>query len=609
MEVTGASEPRVWVEVTVGASPAKRIVASLTSLALCLITYSASAEDISEKSGRSSIELVPEEPFPRQFPDQEEPPFPDTIYESIPPVQDSASEFIAVPDRWRMFYAGKYYDPYNQNVLKGDIPVFGKAGEEWFTEVSVISDSLFETRRIPVPVGNASTRRPNSNNVFGDGDQNFWVENVIASFSLIKGDTAFKPPDLEIRIAPIFQVNRLYAQEDGLLKADPAFGDTRTANATGFQELFADIHLFNISERYDFVSSRLGIQQFNADFRGFLFNDNEPGVRLFGNYDNNKTQFNAAAFFLLDKDTNTGINTTFDYRHQDVFVANMYRQDMIARGHTMLFSVVNRQDNAGDAGYKYDRNNFLVRPAPIGDERFKNLNSTYFGIGGDGHIGRVNTTTQFYYVTGSESHNQIANRQVDINAAMFAQEVSYDVDFVRFRASFFWASGDDDPYDGQAEGFDSIFDNPNFAGGDLSFFQREAIPFVGGGGVNLTNRNSLLPDLKAGKELGQANFVNPGIRVYNMGVDFELLPELKLITNTSFLQFDEVAVLQDLRQNNAITRNIGVDLSAGFFYRPFLNNNVVIRTGVGVLLPGSGQASLFGDQVLYDAFTNFIFQY
>lgn len=601
----GQRAPRQSGEGASRRASADALLGAVLVLALGASSQPAIAQEEAGSLGGLSVSSE----VPRRMPDSEPAPFPDTIYESIQPVHDSATEFIAVPDRWRMFYAGKYYDPYNQNALKADIPAFGKPGEEWFTEVSVISDTLFEARRIPVPVGQASTKRPNSNNVFGDGDQNFFAENVIASFSLIKGDTAFKPPDFELRIAPIFQVNRLYAQEDGLLKADPAFGDTRTAQAFGFQELFADIHLANLSERYDFVSTRLGIQQFNADFRGFLFNDNEPGVRVFGNYDNNRTQFNAAAFFLLDKDTNTGINTTFDYRHQDVFVANMYRQDMIAPGHTMLFSVVNRQDNAGDAGYTYDRNGFLVRPAPIGDERFKNLNSTYFGVGGDGHIGRVNTTTQYYYVMGSESHNPIANRQVDISAQMFAQELSYDLDYVRFRASFFWASGDSDPYDSRGTGFDSIFDNPNFAGGDLGFFQREAIPFVGGGGVNLVNRNSLLPDLKAGKELGQANFVNPGIRVYNVGVDFDLLPELKLVTNTSFLQFDQVAVLQDLRQDGSITRDIGVDLSAGFVYRPFLNNNVIIRTGVAVLLPGSGQENLFGSQTLYDTFTNLILQY
>lgn len=552
---------------------------------------------------------VPTEGFDRRFTDKTTPSFPVNVYESIPPIESSASDFIPVPDRWRMFYAGKWYDPYNQNVLKADIPVFGKPTGLWFTELSIISDTLYESRRIPVPVGFASTKRPNSNNVFGNGDQWLFVQNVITSFGLIRGNTSFKPPDFELRVAPAFNFNHVEVSEDGLVKADPTYGDVRTDNFVGFQELFADVHLANISERYDFVSSRIGIQQFNADFRGFLFNTSEPGARFFGNYDNNKTQFNLAGFSRLDKDTNSGINTMFFDRHEDVFVANLFRQDMLALGHTTLFSVVHRADTAGNSGFRYDSNNFLVRPTPIGDQRFKNIYSTYFGVGGDGHFGRVNTTTQFYYVTGSESHSPIANRQVDINAGMFAQELSYDIDFVRLRTSFMWASGDRDPYDGQATGFDAIFDNPNFAGGDLSFWQRQAIPFVGGGGTNLVNRNSLLPNYRPGKEMGQSNFVNPGLRLYNLGLDIEILPELKLINNASFLQFDQTASLEALRQDGSINRDIGVDLSSGFLYRPFLNNNVQIRLGAAVLLPGQGQKNLFGDRTNYEAFTNLILQY
>ena len=577
-----------------------------TACSLVADSLLAYAEEGGEQ--HTSPSQAPED-FPRQFADQETPEFPTYIYESIPPVANSASDFVAIHDRWRMFYAGKWYDPYNQNVLKGDIPVFGSPGHEWFTELSIISDTLYESRRIPVPVGFASTERADSNNVFGDGDQWMVVQNVITSLSLIRGNTAFKPPDFELRVAPVFNFNHVEADEDGLLKADPSFGSVRSDNFVGFQELFADIHLANLSERYDFVSSRIGIQQFNADFRGFLFNDNEPGVRIFGNYDNNKTQFNLAAFSRLDKDVNSGINTMFTDRHEDVFVANLFRQDMLALGHTMLFSVVHRADTAGNSGYRYDRNNFLARPTAMGDQRFRNIYTTYFGVGGDGHFGRVNTTTQFYYVMGSESHSPIANRRVSIGAAMFAQEFSYDIDWVRLRASFMWASGDRDPYDSRATGFDAIFDNPNFAGGDLSFWQRQGIPFIGGGGTNLVNRNSLLPNLRPTKELGQSNFVNPGLRLYNVGMDIELLPELKLINNATFLEFDQTAVLQSQRQDGSMGREIGVDLSSGLLYRPFLNNNIQFRAGVGVFLPAHGYDNLFGDRLNYDAFTNVILQY
>lgn len=582
----------------------------VTAFVYCAISSSAFAEESPvPPTATAGPQLVPQEVLERSFPGRQTEHFPAEVYESIPPIENSASDFVPVPDRWRMFYAGKWYDPYNQNVLKGDIPVFGSPGNEWFTELSIISDSMFEAHRIPVGVGFASTKRANSNDVFGDGDQTVFQQNVIVSLGIIKGDTAFKPPDFELRIAPIFNFNHVEAEEDGLLKADPTAGSSRSDSYIGFQELFADIHLANLSERYDFVSLRGGIQQFNADFRGFLYNDNQPGARFFGNYDNNKSQFNAAWFSRLDKNVNSGINTLFTDRHEDVFVANTYRQDLLALGHTTTFSAVYRADTAGNSGDRYDTNNFLVRPVPLGDQRPKNIYSTYLGVGGDGHFGRINTTTQFYYATGSESHNQIANRQVDINAAMAAQEVSYDVDWVRFRTSFMWASGDPDPYDGQANGFDAIFDTPNFAGGDLAYWQREGIPFVGGGGTNLTSRNSLLPDLRPGKEQGQSNFVNPGLRLYNVGMDIEILPELKLISNVSYLQFDNTSTLEAIRQDGSISRNIGWDLSSGFLYRPFLNNNVLIRLGSGCLIPGAGQENLFGNKTNYHAFTNVILQY
>lgn len=552
---------------------------------------------------------TPNDDGPRQIPGRPTRKFPAHIYESIPNIQSSASDFLSSPDRWRMFYAGKWYDPYNQNVLKADIPVFGSPGHEWFFEASIISDSLFEKRRLPVPVAFGSTDAPDRNDAFGDGDQAMFVQNVITSFSLIRGNTSFKPPELEIRVAPVFNLNYVEVEEDGLLRADPARGNTRSDNYIGFQELFADVHLGNISERYDFISSRVGIQQFVSDFRGFIYNDNQPGVRFFGNANDNKWQYNLAWFNRLDKDTNSGVNTLFRDRAEDVFIANVFRQDAIALGHQVSLSLLHRQDTAGDESPHYDSNGFLVRPTSIGDERQKNVYSTYFGLTGDGHFDRINTTTALYYVTGSESHNQIASRQVDISAGMFAQELSYDIDWLRVRTSVFWASGDSDPDDGTATGFDTIFDNPNFAGGDLSFWQRQGLPFIGGGATNLKNRNSLIPNFRPGKEEGQSNFVNPGLRLYNVGFDIEVLPEFKLINNFSYLQFDQTDAIEVTRQDGSISREIGFDISTGFLYRPFLNNNVQVRGGVAALIPGEGKKNLFGDDVLYDVFTNLIFQY
>jgi len=62
-------------------------------------------------------------------------------------------ETLPVPDRWRIMRAlgagSPWFDPYNQNLLKGDLPVV----RDWFVNVGVVSDTLAEWRALPTPVG------------------------------------------------------------------------------------------------------------------------------------------------------------------------------------------------------------------------------------------------------------------------------------------------------------------------------------------------------------------------------------------------------------------------------------------------------------------------
>src|SRR4029434_8560465 len=103
------------------------------------------------------------------------------------------------------------------------------------------------------------------------------------------------------------------------------------------QEAFGEIHLRDLSSNYDFVSMRAGIQPFVSDFRGFIFNDSNLGVRIFGNYDNNRWQYNLAFFDMREKDTYSDLNE-FDSRDQQVLIANVYRQDFLAKGYSAPLS-------------------------------------------------------------------------------------------------------------------------------------------------------------------------------------------------------------------------------------------------------------------------------
>ena len=105
-----------------------------------------------------------------------------------------------------------------------------------------------------------------------------------------------------------------------------------------------------------------------------------------------------------------------------------------------------------------DKNGFITRPAPIGTVADHYLQAYYLGWTGDGHIGWLNIDHAFYQVLGEDSLNGIAGRRVDINGQMAALEVSVDKNWMRHKLSVFYASGDDNPTDSHATGFDTVLD-------------------------------------------------------------------------------------------------------------------------------------------------------
>ena len=173
---------------------------------------------------------------------------------------------------------------------------------------------------------------------------------------------------------------------------------------------------------------------------------------------------------------------------------------------------------------------------------------------------------------------------------MAAIEGSYDRDWVRFRLSFFYASGDGNVNNSHATGFDTILDQPNFAGGGFSFWNRQQIPLQG---VNLVQRLSLVPDLRSSKIQGQANFVNPGLILPTFGMDFDLTPKLKLITNYNLVWFDKTSALAAVPVPGKHRPVRRVRPRLGLEYRPLLSENVMFVGGVQMLIPGQGFRDIY----------------
>jgi hypothetical protein len=554
---------------------------------------------------------------------------------------DYPTNTVPVPDRWRIgFVPWKRYTsgvteqpyetpeprlwhPYQQSLLKGDVPIIG---QDIFLNLTASAETVTEFKRVPTASG-VSAAVPGEYEFYGQGDAISIQNNLAFTINLFQGETVFRPVDWAIKIEPVFNVNYLKVQEAGIVSPDPrgslggnnspppfnggvqnpddiggllngqvgpadsfrAMKHTeRTKTFFALQQAFVEIHLADLTDNFDFVSLRAGNQPFNADFRGFLFNDVNLGARLFGNYANNLYQYNLAVFDMREKDTDSELNT-FNNRDQEVVIANLYRQDFIWPGYTAELSFLANFDHGGT---HYDDNGNIVRPEPLGTVRPHDVKAYYLGWGGDGHIGPLNISHQFYQALGRDEFNNLAGHGVDINAQMAALEVSYDRDWARYKASFFYASGDNNATDGTATGFDTIVDNPNFTGGPFSFWSRQGFN-LGGTLVNLKTPGSLVPDLRTSKTEGQANFVNPGVYIFGLGAEFDVTPKLRSFLNANYIRFAQTDPIKTALLTAKADDEVGWDLSLGFQYRPFLTDNIIVSAGFGVLIPGQGYRDVY----------------
>jgi hypothetical protein len=190
---------------------------------------------------------------------------------------------------------------------------------------------------------------------------------------------------------------------------------------------------------------------------------------------------------------------------------------------------------------------------------------------------------------------------------MGAVELSVDMDWLRPKISFLYASGDDDPLDGDAEGFDAILDNPFFAGGPGSLFQSQAFRAFG---VDLVSARSLYFDLAGTKAEGQSNFVNPGTIIAGAGVDAEITPRLRASLNYNHIWFAQTQTLELFLNQPAIDHSFGDEVNLVVQYRPLLTNNLILTLGGSLLWPDEGFTDTFDEaSTLYQIFAGLTLTY
>jgi hypothetical protein len=195
-----------------------------------------------------------------------------------------------------------------------------------------------------------------------------------------------------------------------------------------------------------------------------------------------------------------------------------------------------------------------------------------------------------------------------VRAWFAAVEGSVDFDWRRVRLSLLHASGDPNPADSSAQGFDSLNASPVFAGADSGYFahQRWALQT---GAFDLKSRDTLLPSLRVASDSGQSNFTNPGLNLVGIGVDGDITPRWRVSIDANQLWFDQPNALSALLQRPLHSRAIGLEFAVNSFWRPWNNQNLILRLSAAALVPGAGYRELYAGGSPYSVFAFLLFTY
>ncbi len=206
----------------------------------------------------------------------------------------------------------------------------------------------------------------------------------------------------------------------------------------------------NLSRNFDFISSKIGRQPFNSDFRSADLLRRQPGRPPLRLRQRQPLPIQSALFLPGGEG--------HQQRAQHLRPARPADRDR-------------QRLHPGLPGARIpDAVQHPLRPRPREEERLRlrqpglprpprsgrhrqaarPRTSFYLGWTSEGHIGLLNVSHAIYEALGHDTSNPIAGREVNINAQMAFLELSVDRDWMRYQTSVFYSSGDRDPRDGTA---------------------------------------------------------------------------------------------------------------------------------------------------------------
>ena len=328
-----------------------------------------------------------------------------------------------------------------------------------------------------------------SNDVFGHPGGYLVQQNVDRRVTLYKGDTVFKPPDWSSASRRCSTTTTPRWARSGLVNVNPDRGETRSDNFVGLQN---GVRREAPAQRVGALRLRQHPRRHPALLHRFprLPVPGQPArASPLRHRDNNRVSVQPR----LLPPAGEGHQQRPQRRRQAAAPRRHRSGQSLPAGHAG-----HRLHLAGHRGLQPQprkrRDAITTRtaswcvPRRSVSRSAHDYNVNYLGYNGDGHFGRYNADRLRSITRPAPRTPGMFCSWLGATSALLRRRRN----FARLRLgralrlSLLYASGDRNPYDRRRTGFDAIFENPQFAGGDTSYWISQAVPLIGGGGVTLT---------------------------------------------------------------------------------------------------------------------------
>ncbi len=297
------------------------------------------------------------------------------------------------------------------------------------------------------------------------------------------------------------------------------------------------------------INVRVGIQDYKSDLIGSIYSDTDLGVRVTGSYKG--VDWSLYGTNRLENDLLSDFNQITSFRDQQVYIAHL----QFNIGKTIVKPSIHFNiDEEGDHG----------RGRAGRDE---DVEALYFGFTTYGPIGPVNLLTGLYGVFGNQDNVSLVGaiplRDQNIRAFVAYFDVSYPMlnGKIAPHLGAFYASGDNDPFDSEATGFDAISDHVD-VWGSKGFMIDDRVSLGALGGRTLMRHDSPYTSLRDTD--ANSNFVNPGAVALNIGLNTKPCEKLSVDTNFTYFWWKETDSLEAIMAALGIPDNLGSTLGFEF---------------------------------------------